>query len=235
MGTRIAEVGDGVYQVSTYLPEIDFAVNQYLLTGGEPLLFHTGMRGIFPDVKDAVAHVVPVESLRWIGFGHLEADECGSMNEWLAVADATVIQGAIGCSVSIGDMAIREPRALEPGELLDLGGHRVEWIDTPHVPHGWEAGVLFDHETQTLLCGDLFSCYGDFAPTTSDDIVGPAIEAEDLFPSMSLHPATGARIRGLAELDVVALGLMHGPVFTGDCRAALRALADDADRRVARG
>jgi len=236
MGTRIAEVGDGVYQVSTYLPEIDFAVNQYLLAGDEPLLFHTGMRGIFPEVRDAVASVIPVESLRWIGFGHLEADECGSMNDWLAAApDATVIQGGIGCSVSIGDMAIREPRALEPGEQLDLGGHRVEWIDTPHVPHGWEAGVLYDHEMRVLLCGDLFSCYGDFAPTTTDDIVGPAIEAEDTFPSMSLHPATGARIRGLAEYDVASLALMHGPVFTGDCRAALHALADDADRRVARG
>jgi flavorubredoxin len=234
METRVAEVGDGIYQLMTYLPEMDFAVNQYLLTGDEPLLFHTGMRGLFPGVSAAVARVMRVGSLRWIGFGHVEADECGSMNEWLGVApDATVVQGAIGCMVSIGDMADRVPRPLAPGEKLDLGGHCVEWIDTPHVPHAWEAGVLFDHTTRTLLCGDLFSQYGNYSSATTDDIVAPAIAAEDSFPSMSLHPASGSLIRSLAELDVAALALMHGPVFTGDCRDALSALADDADRRVA--
>jgi flavorubredoxin len=129
-------------------------------------------------------------------------------------------------------MAIREPRSLAPGERLDLGGHCVEWIDTPHVPHAFDAGVLYDHATRTLLCGDLFGCFGDFPPTTTDDVVGPAIDAEDRFPSMSLHPATGSVIRGLAGLDVDALAPMHGPVFTGDCRGALHALSDDAERRI---
>ncbi len=235
METRVAEVADSVFQLTTYLDEIDFAVNQYLLAGDEPLLFHTGMRGIYPLVADAVARVVPVETLRWIGFGHVEADECGSMNDWLAASpNATVVQGTVGCMVSIGDLADRPPHALEPGETLDIGGHCVEWIDTPHVPHAWEAGVLYDHETKVLLCGDLFSRNGAFAPTTTADIVGPASEAEDGFSSMSLHPASGSIIRGLADLDVAALALMHGPVFTGDCGAALRDLAADTDRRTER-
>ena len=234
METRVAEVGDGIHQLMTYLPELDFAVNQYVLTGEEPLLFHTGMRSLFPDVSEAVGHLIPLESLRWIGFGHVEADECGSMNEWLAAAPAaTVVQGAIGCMVSIGDLADRPPRPLAPGEKLETGGHQLEWIDTPHVPHAWEAGVLFDHATRTLFCGDLFSQYGNYSAATTDDIVDPAIAAEDAFPSMSLHPASGSIIRALAALDVATLAPMHGPVFTGDCRHALRALADDADRRVA--
>lgn len=233
--TRVAEVADGTYQLMTYFEEMDFAVNQYLLTGEEPLLFHTGMRGIFSLVADAAARVVPVESLRWISFGHVEADECGSLNDWLAVApEATVVQGATGCMVSIGDMAARAPRPLAPGEKLDIGSHCVEWIDTPHVPHAWEAGVLYDHTTKTLLCGDLFSRNGAYAPTTTDDIVGPASDAEDGYSSMSLHPASGSIIRGLADLDISALALMHGPVFTGDCRSALHGRAGDVDRRIER-
>jgi flavorubredoxin len=234
METRIEPVADNTYQLMTYLEDMDFGVNQYLLTGDEPLLFHTGMRGLFPLVAAAVAEVISVSSLRWISFGHVEADECGSLNDWLAAApDATVIQGEVGCMVSIGDLADRPPRALGSGERLDLGDHVVEWIDTPHVPHAWEAGVLFDHGTRTLLCGDLFSVMGNYPSTTTDDIVAPAISAEDGFPSMSLHPSTGSTLRHLAERDVAALALMHGPVFTGDCSAALRDLADDADRRIA--
>ena len=233
METRVAEIGEGTYQLMTYLEDMDFAVNQYLLTGDEPLLFHTGMRGLFPLVADAVERLIPIASLRWIGFGHVEADECGSMNEWLAAApDATVIQGAVGCMVSIDDMADRPPRPLDPGETLDVGSHRLEWIDTPHVPHAWEAGVLFDHTTRLLLCGDLFSRNGRYPPTTTDDIVAPAIEAEDGFASMSLHPASGSIIRDLAERDISALALMHGPVFIGDCREALHGLAHDTERRI---
>jgi flavorubredoxin len=230
---HVTEVADGIYQMKTYLPEMDFTVNQYLVAGEEPLLFHTGTRDMFPTVVDAVARVVPVESLRWIGFGHVEADECGCLAEWLdAAPDATVIQGEIGCMVTLGAVGDREPRPLAAGETLDTGGHCLEWIDTPHVPHGWDAGVLYDRTTKTLFCGDLFGCYGDYEPTTSADVVGPAIEAEDRFPAMSLHPATPSLIGGLAELDLAALASMHGPTFTGDCGAALRDLAVDADRRI---
>ena len=235
METRVAEVTDGVYQLMTYIADMDFALNQYLLTGEEPLLFHTGMRSLFPLVSAAMKQVIPIESLRWISFGHVEADECGSMNQWLAAAPrATVIQGTVGCMVSIGDLADRPPRPLQPGETLDIGGRCIEWIDTPHVPHAWEAGVLFDHTTRTLLCGDLFSRSGYYPATTTDDIVAPASAAEDGFASMSLHPASGSTIRHLAELDITTLALMHGPTFTGDCADALHGLADDIDQRIHR-
>ena len=205
-----------------------------LVRADEPLLFHTGPRRMFPLVSEAVARVLPAESLRWITFGHVESDECGSMNDWLRIApNATVAQSMIGCMVSLGDLADREPRPLASGEVLDIGGHRMRWIDTPHVPHGWEAGVLYDETTRTLLCGDLFTRTGAFAATTTDDIVGPAIAAEDMFKASSLAPASGATIRGLADLPIDTLALMHGPAFTGDCSVALRDLADDIDKRIA--
>jgi len=234
MTTRIAEVGRDTYQISTYMPDIDFAVNQYLVTADEPLLFHTGMRGLFPETRDAIASVIDPTTLRWISFGHVEADECGAMNEFLMLAPgATVLFGQLGCMLTLGDIADREPRAVADGEVVEIGNHRVRWIDTPHLPHGWEAGLLYDETTRTLFCGDLFSTMGAFDATTTDDIVAPAIAAEDGMPSMSLHPRSGQLIRALADLDVDKLALMHGPVFTGDCEGALLALADDADRRVA--
>ena len=234
METRVTEVGPGIHQLMTYLAEMDFSLNQYLVAGDEPLLFHTGMRGLFPSVSDAAARVMPLDSVRWIGFGHVEADECGSVNHWLAAApQASVVQGNVGCMVSIADLADRPPRPLDDGQVLDIGGHRLRWIDTPHLPHSWEAGLLNDETARTLFCGDLFSQMGCPDPTTSADIVGPAVEAEDVFPSYSLHPASAAIVRRLAELDIDVLALMHGPVFTGDCRAALHDLAGDLDRRIA--
>ena len=234
METRVTEIAAGIYQLTTYVPEADFSFNQMLVSGDEPLLFHTGPRQMFPLVAEAVSRVVPPESLRWITFGHVEADECGSMNQWLGVApEATVAQSMIGCIVQLNDLADRPPRPLADGEVLDVGGHRLRWIDTPHVPHGWEAGVLYDETTRTLLCGDLFTQNGSFAPTTTDDIVGPASAAEDMYGAFSLAASSGMRIRQLADLDIATLALMHGPAFTGDCSGALRGLADDIDRRVA--
>ncbi len=235
MQTRLTEIADGIHQATTYMPEMDFSLNQYLVVADEPLLFHTGMRGMFPLVSDAVARVLPIDQLRWISFGHVEADECGSMNQWLAAApQSTVVHGTTGCMVSLSDLADRAPRPLEDGESHDIGGHRMRWFDTPHVPHAWEAGVLYDDTTRTLFCGDLFTQVGQYPATTTDDIVGPAIAAEDVFPgSTSLHPASGATCRRLAELDVATLALMHGPAFTGDCHAALLDLADDFDKRIA--
>jgi flavorubredoxin len=234
METRVTEVAGGVYQLSTFVGA-PVGFNQYLFAAEEPLLFHTGMRQTFPLVAAGVGRVLPTDSLRWVGFGHVEADESGAMNDWLAVApDATVVQGEIGCMVSIGDLADRPPRPLADGEELDIGGHVLRWFDTPHVPHGWDAGVLYDATTRTLCCGDLFTRYGEFEATSDDDVVGPAIEAEDSAPgSLSLHPSSGEVLRRLADLDVGTLALMHGPAFSGDCRAALLALADDLDRRVA--
>ncbi|MEI7754471.1 MAG: MBL fold metallo-hydrolase [Actinomycetota bacterium] len=233
--TRVTEVALDIHQLTTVVPDAPVAFNQYLIAAAEPLLFHTGMRGLFPLVAAGVSTVVAPETIRWVSFGHVEADESGSMNEWLAVApQASVVQGFIGCMVSIGDLADRPPRALADGEKLDIGGHVVQWFDTPHVPHAWEAGVLYDITTKTLFCGDLFTWHGPYVPTTDADIVGPAVQAEDEMPgSLSLHPSSGATCRRLAELDIQALAPMHAPVYTGDCRAALIDLAADFDRRIA--
>jgi flavorubredoxin len=234
METRAIEIADGIHQLTTYVSDMNFSFNQYLVAGDEPLLFHTGPRQMFPLVSSAVAGIVPVEAVRWISFGHVEADECGSMNEWLAAApQSTVVQSVTGCMVSLTDLADRAPQPLKDGEVLDIGGHRMRWIDTPHVPHAWEAGLLYDETTRTLLCGDLFTQTGSYPAQTTDDIVGPAGEAEDIFRATSLAPSTGATVRSLADLDVATLALMHGPTFTGDCRAALLELADDLDARIA--
>ena len=234
METRVAEIADGIHQLTTHAAEINFGFNQYLVTGEEPLLFHTGPRGMFPLVSEAVSRVTPINTLRWITFGHVEADECGGMNEWLGVApQSTVAHSTTACIVSLNDLADRAPRPLADGEILDVGGHRMRWIDTPHVPHGWEAGILYDETTCTLFCGDLFTQIGDYAASSTADLIGPAIQAEDIFRSSSLAPASGPTVRRLADLDIATLALMHGPAFTGDCHAALLDLADDYDKRVA--
>ena len=238
METRIDEIGSGIYRLSTVVPEIappaGFTFNQFLVLGDAPLLFHTGPRRMFPLVRAAVSRVLPPARLRWITFGHYEADECGAMNEWLSVApQAEVAHGQTACLVSLNDMADRAPRILQDGETIELGnGKRVRYLDTPHIPHGWEAGVLYEEMTGTLLCGDLVTQIGDGPALTEGDIVGPAIAAEDMFRSSSLNPTMGATMRRLGKLAPRTLALMHGPAFTGDCAGALGALADSYDQRV---
>jgi flavorubredoxin len=183
-----------------------------------------------------VANILPVDRVRWLTFGHVEADECGSMNQWLAAApQATVVHGATGVLVSLNDLADRPPRMAGNGEVVDLGGKRVRWLDTPHVPHAWEAGLLFEETTGTLFCGDLFTAIGPAPAATSDDILEPAMAAEDVFHATALMPATGPTIRGLADLGASTLALMHGPAFTGDVRRALTGLGDYYDGLVAAG
>lgn len=239
METRISEIADGIFRLSTFTrdvaPPAGFTFNQFLVMGDEPLMFHTGLRRMFALNHAALARIIPPEILRWIAFGHYEADECGAMNDWLAVAPyATPAHGQTGCLVSLNDMADRTPRALANGETIDLGGgKRVRYIDTPHTPHGWDAGVMFEESTGTLLCGDLFTQLGDGPALTEGDIVGPAIVGEDLFRYSSLSPAMGSTLRDLASLAPRTLALMHGPSFYGDGRAALDVLAAEYDRRGA--
>jgi flavorubredoxin len=232
--TRTDEIADGVYRISTLVPGIGpagFTFNQFLLDAEQPLLFHTGHRSMLPAVAEQVGRVVPLERLRWITFGHVESDECGSMNELLAAAPhAEVAHGALGCMVSLNEMADRPPRALADGEVLDLGGKRVRHLDTPHVPHGWEAGVLYEETTGTLLCGDLFTHLGDGPAVTGDDLVTLAEQAEDVFHATCLTPTTGPTIRRLAELEPRTLAVMHGSSFTGDCGVR----ADETGRRLRR-
>ncbi len=238
MDARIDEIADGIYRFSTYAPQVappaGLTYNVFVVLGDEPLLFHTGKRGMFPDISAAIARVAPLETLRWVAFGHYESDECGAMNEFLAAAPrAEVAHGKTACQVSLSDMADRAPRALADGELIELGnGKRVRYLDTPHVPHGWEAGVLYEESSGTLLCGDLFTQTGNAPALSSGDIVGPAIAAEDLFHFSTLHPSTPRTLRRLATLAPRMLALMHGPAYTGDGATALNALADDYERRI---
>jgi flavorubredoxin len=186
METVINEIADGIFRLSTFVPDIappqGFTFNQFLIRGDEPMLFHTGLRLMFPMIHVAVNQLIKPEQLRWVAFGHVEADECGAMNQWLAAAPrAEVAHGHTGCMVSLNDMADRPPRQLADGEVIDLGGKRVRYVDTPHIPHGWEAGVLYEEKSKTLLCGDLFTQTGNGPALTESDIVGPAIAAEDMF------------------------------------------------------
>ncbi|MCY2958841.1 MAG: MBL fold metallo-hydrolase [Planctomycetota bacterium] len=229
MQTRTDEIADGIYRISTYVPDVTpdgFTFNQFLIRAEQPLLFHTGPRAMFAGVSQAVSRIVPVANLRWIAFGHVEADECGSMNQWLAAAPrAEVAHGAIGVMVSLNDLCDRPPRALADGEVLDLGGKRVRHFDTPHVPHSWEARVLYEETTRTLLAGDLFTHTGNGPAVTDKDIVQAAKAGEEMFRASAYTPGTAPAIRRLADLQPTTLAVMHGSSFRGDGARALRDLA----------
>ena len=229
MDTQVDEIGVGIYRLSTWIPDITehgFTINQFLLTGDEPFLFHTGMRQLFPLVSEAINRVIPPEKLRWISFGHVEADECGAMNLLLEAApNAEVIQGPLAVMLSLTDMCDRPPVATGD-EPLDTGGHRLRFIPTPHVPHNWEAGVWFDETTSTLLAGDLLTHVGRCPALTESDIVEPALEAEGFFHATGLTTNLQPTLAQLAELDPTTLAVMHGSSFTGDGAGQLRGLAD---------
>jgi flavorubredoxin len=235
METQVDEIAAGVFRLSTFTDQVagGFTFNQFLVAGDDALLFHTGPRQMFPLVSAAVAKVLPLERLRYVSFGHWEADESGALNLWLEAApNAEVAVGVLGTMLSGMDQADRPPRApLADGEVLDLGGKQIRWVDTPHVPHGWDAGLLFEETTSTLLCGDLFTHLGAVPAMTEKDVVGPASAAEDMFGATCLTAATAPTIRRLAGLAPQTLGIMHGSSFAGDCAAALGALADDYERR----
>lgn len=230
MQTRVDRIADGIHRLSTFVAEVPpagFSFNQYLIEAEQPLLFHCGGRGLFPLISEAAKSIMPLERLRWISFGHVESDECGSMNQWLAAApNAQVVHGMTACMVSLNDLADRLPRPLANGEVIDLGGKRVRWIDTPHVPHAWESGLMFEETTGTLFTGDLFTHFGNGTPAIAGvSIVPPAIEAEEAFHASAITPATGPTIRALADLKPKRLAVMHGSCFEGDCERELEALA----------
>jgi flavorubredoxin len=229
METVVDEIAPDIFRLSTFVPEVTpagFTFNQFLIRAEEPMLFHCGMRGLFPAVSAALGRVMPVEALRWIAFGHIEADECGAMNAWLAASPrAEVVHGQLACDLSVRDMADRPPRALADDEVLDLGGRRMRFLATPHVPHAWEAGLYFEEESRTLFCGDLFAQVGPAPALTHDDIVAPAVAAEGAFHAMTMAPNTGEVLERLAGLEPTTLALMHGPSFSGDGAKALRDLA----------
>ncbi len=225
-GTNLFEIADGIYRIST--PVSNFSFNQYLIVDEAPLLFHTGLRKMFPLVREAVAKVVPVESLRYIAFSHVEADECGSLNEWLAAAPNSIpVCGTVAATVSIEDLADRTPRALADGEVLSLGRHSVRWFDTPHLPHTWECGYLMEDATKTLLCGDLFTQGGaGLPPLTESDILGPSEAFRQQTNYYSHTQNAREMLERLASEEPKVLACMHGSAWRGDAAGLLRALAD---------
>jgi flavorubredoxin len=233
-GTNVAEVADGIYRISTPLPEAvvgipgGFTFNQYLVVDDDPLLFHTGPRKSFPLTREAVAAVMPVERLRWISFSHYESDECGAVNEWLATAPgATVLCGRIGAMVTLNDVCDRPPRALGDGEEVSLGRRRVMWLDAPHLPHNWECGYLWEPTTRTLLCGDVVSAPGANGPPVTDgDLLGPVLAMEEQMHVFARTPDTRRHLERMAGLEPVTLAAMHGSAYRGDGARWLRALAD---------
>jgi len=231
--TAVDEIADGIYRISTPTPPGaipgGFTFNQFLITGDEPLLFHTGMRSLFPAVRQAVARVMDPARLRWVGFSHVEADECGALNDWLAIAPQAQAVCSQVAALTSGDIADRPPRPLADGEELVLGSSkRVRWLDAPHLPHNWECGYLFEASTRTLLCGDLFTHGGDKLPAlTETEVLSPA-EAMRLAMPASVAIDVGARkiIDKLAATEPRTLALMHGSSYRGDGGKLLRAFGD---------
>ena len=228
MTTVTTEVAPDIFQIATYVPEAYLQFNQFLVRDDEPLLFHTGLRKMFPLVREAVATVLPVEKLRYIGFSHVEADECGSLNEWLSAAPRSIpLCGTVASMVSIDDIADRAPRGLTDGESLSLGNHSVRWLDTPHLPHAWECGFLQEEQTSTLLCGDLFTQGGaDLPPITESDILGPSEAFRQEMDYFSHTKNARALLEKLASVAPKTLACMHGSAWRGDGAALLRSLAD---------
>lgn len=230
-GTNIHEIAEGIYRINTPVKFDDgagFSFNQFLIADEQPLLFHTGPRKMFPLVREAVAHVLPVESLRYVSFSHVEADECGSLNDWLAAApNALPLCSQVAAMVSVADLADRPPKAMADNEVLSLGKHRVRWLDTPHLPHGWESGLIFEEYTATLLCGDLFTQGGDDLPAvTEHDILGPS---EAFRHEMDYFSGAGNVRELMAKLAATRpklLACMHGSSWRGDCAALLVKLGD---------
>ena len=229
-GTNVHEISDGIYRISTpvVIPGGGFSFNQYLIMDDEPLLFHTGLRKMFPLVREAVESVMPVGRLRYIGFSHVEADECGSLNEWLAVApQSTPLCGAVAAMVSIEDLADRSPRAIADGETLSLGTHSLQWFDTPHLPHAWECGFLMELRTGTLLCGDLFTQGGSkLPPVTETDILAPSESFRQKMDYFSHTRNAPAMLERLAAMAPGTLACMHGSAWRGDGAGLLRSLSD---------
>ena len=224
----VSEVAPDLYRISVYVPEANLQFNNFLVKDDEPLLFHAGLKGMFPQVREAVATRLDPSQIRWIAFSHFESDECGALNEWLALApQAEAVCSQVGAIVSVNDFASRPARGLADGEILTTGQYRFRFCQTPHLPHGWDAGLLFEETQKTLLCSDLFHQTGDVEPLTSSDVVGRSHQAMKEYQAGILAdyvpytPLTAQNLKKLADLNPRTLAIMHGSSFTGDCARAL--------------
>jgi flavorubredoxin len=236
-GTRVDEMAEGIFRISTPVSDVPggFSFNQYLVRDAEPLLFHTGPRRMVALVAEAIGSVIPVATLRYIGFSHYENDECGGLNPLLALApDAQPLCGKINAMIN-GDAFDRAPRALADGEELAIGTHRVRWLDAPHLPHAWECGYLMEEQTRTLLCGDLFTQPGTGgAAVTTGDILGPSEAFRGVMDYYSHTKNARAMLARLAATKPTTLACMHGSAWQGDGAALLGALGDALDGRERR-
>ncbi|HJX91897.1 MAG TPA: hypothetical protein VJ372_15460 [Pyrinomonadaceae bacterium] len=228
----ITEIAPDFFRISTYIPEIDLQFNQFLVKDEEPLLFHSGMKALFPIVRDAVGTIMDPSKIRWIGFSHFEADECGSLNEWLQLAPtAQPVCSMVGALVSVNDFATRPAKGMNDGEVLNTGQHRFRFVQTPHVPHCWEAGMLFEETRGTLLCSDLFHQGGNVEPLTEADVIDRArktltdYQAGPLANYMPYTKHTDSIMQRLADLNPRTIAPMHGSAFVGDGSRSLRDLA----------
>jgi flavorubredoxin len=236
-GTNLHEIAPGIYRINTpvQIPGgMGFNFNQYLVVDDEPLVFHTGPRLMFPLVAEAIGKVLPLERLRYVAFSHYEADECGSLNDFLAAAPAAVpVCGQIAAMVSVNDVAARPAFALADGAVLRTGSRAFRWLDAPHVPHGWDCGFMMELETRTLFCGDLFTQGGSGAVAITDtDIVGPSEAFRRSMDYYSHAPHTAATLERLAREQPRVLACMHGSAWQGDGASLLRVLARSLDVAV---
>ena len=228
----ISEIAPDVYRICTYVPEIDLQFCQFLVKDDEPLLWETGMKQLFPVVRDAVAKIIDPATLRWISFSHYEPDECGALNEWLDIAPhAQAVCSEVGAMVFVNDAARRPARGIGKDQVIETGRHRFRLYPTPHVPHGWDAAVLFEETNRTLLCSDLFHHTGEAEPCTESDVVGRSREAMKMMQASPLAdympwtPKTESRLNELAGLAPRTCATMHGSAFRGDGAQALRELS----------
>lgn len=231
--TRITEIAPDVFRLCTYVPEANLQFNQFLVRDEQPLLYHTGMNGLFPVVRDAVATLIDPATLKWIGFSHFEADECGSLRAWQNLApSATAVCSLVAKTVSVDDVvSLRPARALDDGELLNTGKYRFRFLQTPQVPHCWEASLLFEETQGILFCSDLFHQLGDVEASTRADVVGRFEQAlleyqqGPLANYMPYTPHTEPTLQRLAALRPRTLAAMHGSTFVGDGARAIGDLA----------
>jgi flavorubredoxin len=236
METEVTEIADRIYRLATFVPGVagvGLGFNQFLIDADEPALFHCGPRGLFGTVSAAAARIMDIKKLRWIMFSHVESDECGALDEWMAAApNAIAAHGRVGCNIWLNDMAPRPPRALADNEVVDLGGRHVRRLDTAHLPHCWDAGLIFEETTGTLFTSDLFTQVGERPAMGGGEIVADALKVERMLPFTSLTPSAAPNVRRLAALKPKTLAIMHGSSYAGDCPALLEALAADYAARV---
>lgn len=230
--TKIDEIAPDLFRISVYVPEIDMQFNHFLVRDEEPLLFHAGLRGMFPAVREAVASLIDVQTLRYVAWSHFESDECGALNDWLQLApQAEPVCTLVGKIVSVDDFSLRPARGMTADDVLTTGKYRYRFYRSPHIPHGWDAGVLFEETRKTLFCSDLFHHFGDVDPLVTSDLIGPTqaamrqMQAGPLAGYMPYTRATAGVLRSLAELQPETLAVMHGSSFRGEADRLLIDLA----------